>query len=126
MSDVKIAALLRQLRLEHNLTQAYLGKLLGRDQTYYSRLETGQKEIKLIEAKLLAEEYKIDLNIFYASDGLADVISSSTHLLSAEGTLDISLMEHLDYCMQSKEYLKLFRAYIQLCQQYGLAKDFTK
>lgn len=126
MSDEKIGTLLRQLRLEHNLTQAYLGKLLGKDQTYYSRLETGQKEIKLIEAKLLAEVYKIDLNIFYASDGLADVIGAPVHLLAAEGTLDISLMEHLDHCMQSKQYLKLFRAYIQLCQQYGLAKDVLK
>ena len=69
---------------------------------------------------------KIDLNIFYASDGLVDVIGTPAHILSAEGTLDISLMEHLDYCMQSKQYLKLFRAYIQLCQQYGISKDFTK
>lgn len=126
MSDEKITILLRQLRLEHNLTQAYLGKLLGKDQTYYSRLETGQKEIKLSEATILAKEYRIDLNIFFASDALADVVKASTHLIAEEAELSISLIEHLDHCMQSKQYLKLFRAYIQLCQQYGLSKDFTK
>ena len=41
MSRNYIAKLLRELRLKHNYTQAHLGTLLGKNQTYYSRLEAG-------------------------------------------------------------------------------------
>jgi transcriptional regulator with XRE-family HTH domain len=58
----KIGENLRDLRLEKNYTQEYLGEVLGKsDYTSYQRLEHGKSELKIQDAYKLAKFYKLPL-----------------------------------------------------------------
>lgn len=53
---------LKELRLQHNLTQEYLGEVLGKtDYTAYQRIEHGKSELKFADAYKLAKLYKIPM-----------------------------------------------------------------
>jgi transcriptional regulator with XRE-family HTH domain len=58
----RIAENLKELRLEHNYSQEYLGEVLGKnDYTAYQRLEHGKAELKFADAYKLARLYKIPM-----------------------------------------------------------------
>ena len=55
---------LKKARLERNLQQADVAKLLKRTQSYMSKIESGQRRIDIIQLKELAKIYKKDVNYF--------------------------------------------------------------
>jgi transcriptional regulator with XRE-family HTH domain len=119
MSSDSLCKLLRNLRIKNNYTQAYLGKILGKNQSYYSRLETGNATISLDEVKTLAKEYKVSLNSFFEDD----IIQDKTNEIEPSTGTD-SFKEHLIKCVKDEEYFRLFRAYIKLCRDNGIEPDF--
>lgn len=57
--------LLKRLRIENNKTQEEAAKVLGyKGKSGYSMLENGKVELTIQKAKLLAEFYKVDIQIF--------------------------------------------------------------
>lgn len=60
---------LKELRLEHNYTQEYIGEVLGKtDYTAYQRLEHGKSELKFSDAYKLAKLYKIPMEHIFNPD----------------------------------------------------------
>ena len=110
MSLNYIAKLLRELRLKHNLTQDYLGHKLGKNQTYYSRLESGKSELTIPEAKILAKEFNVSLNKFFEEIDCEDeLIEDNSAVFS----------EYLTKCFK-EEYFKILKEYLKVCQDKGI------
>lgn len=55
---------LRAARIEAQLDQVSVAKLLGRSQSYISKIESGQRRIDLIQIKEFAKIYKKNLKYF--------------------------------------------------------------
>lgn len=55
---------LRKLRVEAGYSQVELGKLLGRDQTFVSKYETGERRLGMLEIKDLCETLGLSLEQF--------------------------------------------------------------
>ncbi len=53
---------LRDLREDHNLTQTYVGKLLGVSQRAYSSYESGNRAIPIESLSHLADFYKTSVD----------------------------------------------------------------
>jgi len=62
-----LVAKLIQAREERGLKQADVAKLLGRTQSYVSKIEAGQRRIDIIQLKEFAKIYKKNLNFFIKS-----------------------------------------------------------
>ncbi|AHM62339.1 XRE family transcriptional regulator [Flammeovirgaceae bacterium 311] len=60
-----IAEILRRLRLEHNYTQEKLGDVLGVEYSTYGKYEKGASKLRLDQAKILADFYRMSLDDFY-------------------------------------------------------------
>jgi transcriptional regulator with XRE-family HTH domain len=59
-----LVAKLIKAREERNFTQEDVAKLLGRTQSYVSKIEAGQRRIDIIQLKEFAKIYKKDLKFF--------------------------------------------------------------
>lgn len=57
----QIVVKLRKLRLAAGLDQIEVAKMLGKSQSYISKIESGQRRIDLIQLKQLAKIYKKDI-----------------------------------------------------------------
>ncbi len=58
--------LLKELRIKNGKTQEEVAKVLGyKGKSGYSMLENGKVELTIQKAKLLAEFYKVDIQIFF-------------------------------------------------------------
>ena len=55
---------LKKARIEAGLDQKEVAKLLGRSQSYVSKIESGQRRIDIIQLKEFARIYKKDLDYF--------------------------------------------------------------
>lgn len=55
---------LRKARLDAGLDQVKVGKLLGKTQSYVSKIESGQRRIDVVALKELARIYKKSFNYF--------------------------------------------------------------
>lgn len=55
---------IKKARKEADLDQKKVAKLLGRTQSYVSKVETGQVRIDIIQLKEFARIYKKDLKFF--------------------------------------------------------------
>lgn len=55
---------LKQARLDAGLDQTHAAKLLGKTQSYVSKVEAGQRRIDVVELKQFAEIYKKKLSFF--------------------------------------------------------------
>ena len=53
-----------EAREERNLRQEDVAKLLGRTQSYISKIEAGQRRIDLIQLKEVAKIYKQNIDFF--------------------------------------------------------------
>lgn len=61
-----MSELLKKLRIENGKTQEEVAKVLGyKGKSGYSMLENGKVELTIQKAKLLAEYYKVDIQIFF-------------------------------------------------------------
>ncbi len=64
MKKSRLAALLRQVRLEAHLTQSQLAEILGESQSYVSKYETGERRLDLIEIEAICKAVGITLTNF--------------------------------------------------------------
>ena len=64
MKKVNLAALLRQIRLEADLTQLQLAEKIGQTQSYVSKYESGEQRLDLIELEAVCEAVGISLTDF--------------------------------------------------------------
>ena len=55
---------LKKARVEAGLDQEKAAKLLGKTQSYISKIESGQRRIDIIQLKIFAKIYKKNLNFF--------------------------------------------------------------
>lgn len=55
---------LRKARAEAGLNQKKAARLLGKTQSYISKVESGQRRIDVVQLKEFARIYKKDLNFF--------------------------------------------------------------
>jgi len=58
----ELTARLRQARRSAALSQADVARLLGRSQSYVSKIESGQRQIKLTQLRELAGVYQTDID----------------------------------------------------------------
>lgn len=64
MKKSRLAALLRQVRLEANLTQSQLADAIGETQSYVSKYENGEQRLDLIELEAVCDAAGIPLTVF--------------------------------------------------------------
>jgi transcriptional regulator with XRE-family HTH domain len=64
MKKTHLAALLRQTRLDANLTQSQLAEKIGQTQSYVSKYENGEQRLDLIELEVVCKAMKISLSDF--------------------------------------------------------------
>ncbi len=64
----ELAARIRIAREESGLTQSQLGDLLGKQQTFVSKLELGERSISLLEAKKLSDVLGIKVTSLLGND----------------------------------------------------------
>jgi len=55
---------LKKARIEAGLDQQQAGKLLGKTQSYISKIEAGQRRIDIIQLKEFAKAYKKPVDFF--------------------------------------------------------------
>jgi len=55
---------LKKARQEAGLEQTEVAKLLGKTQSYLSKIESGQRRIDVVQLKEFAKIYKKDINFF--------------------------------------------------------------
>ncbi|OGP15952.1 MAG: hypothetical protein A2054_09305 [Deltaproteobacteria bacterium GWA2_55_10] len=61
---IELVSRLKQARIEAGLNQKEAADLLGKTQSYISKIEAGQRKIDIMQLKLFAKIYKKDLNYF--------------------------------------------------------------
>lgn len=70
MSDIyskehnKVVDKLKKAREEAGLDQIKVAKLLGKTQSFISKIESGQRKIDVVQLKALAKIYKKNLDYF--------------------------------------------------------------
>lgn len=64
MKKNRLAALLRQVRLDANLTQSQLADKIGQTQSYVSKYENGEQRLDLIELEVVCKAVGISLTDF--------------------------------------------------------------
>jgi len=55
---------LKKARQEVNLSQDKVAKILGKTQSYISKIESGQRKIDIVQLKEFAKIYKKNLDFF--------------------------------------------------------------
>jgi transcriptional regulator with XRE-family HTH domain len=64
MKKRHLAALLRQVRVEADLTQGQVAKGIGQTQSYVSKYESGEQRLDLIELEAVCKAVGISLTDF--------------------------------------------------------------
>lgn len=64
MRKSRLATLLRQVRLDANLTQSQLAEAIGETQSYVSKYENGEQRLDLIELEAVCKAVGIRLTAF--------------------------------------------------------------
>lgn len=64
MKKSSLAALLRQVRMNANLTQSQLAEKIGQTQSYVSKYENGEQRLDLIELELVCKAVGVPLTDF--------------------------------------------------------------
>jgi transcriptional regulator with XRE-family HTH domain len=61
MKRSRLAALLRQARLDADLTQAQLADAIGQSQSYVSKYESGEQRLDLVELDAICKAVDVPL-----------------------------------------------------------------
>jgi transcriptional regulator with XRE-family HTH domain len=85
LSDIDIGRNVRETRVERNLTQADLAKLVFLDRTAISRLESGQRTVTAPELASIATALGVEIGSLAAVDGMT---APSTNLTPERITSD--------------------------------------
>ena len=64
MKKRRLAALLRQARVEANLTQGQVAERIGQTQSYVSKYESGEQRLDLIELEAVCNAVGLPLTEF--------------------------------------------------------------
>ena len=64
MKKTRLAALLRQVRLDANLTQSQVADKIGQTQSYVSKYENGEQRLDLIELEAVCKAVGVSLTDF--------------------------------------------------------------
>lgn len=64
MKKSSLAALLRQVRMNANLTQSQLAEKIGQTQSYVSKYENGEQRLDLIELEIVCKAVGVSLTDF--------------------------------------------------------------
>ena len=64
MKKSSLAALLRQIRMNANLTQSQLAEKIGQTQSYVSKYENGEQRLDLIELEIVCKAVGVPLTDF--------------------------------------------------------------
>jgi len=64
MKKDRLAALLREIRIEANLTQLQIAEKIGQTQSYVSKYENGEQRLDLIELEAVCKAVGTDLQEF--------------------------------------------------------------
>ncbi len=64
MKKARLAALLRQVRLDADLTQLQIAQKIGQTQSYVSKYENGEQRLDLIELEVVCKAVGISLTDF--------------------------------------------------------------
>lgn len=64
MRKTRLANLLRQIRLDANITQLQLAEKIGQTQSYVSKYENGEQRLDLIELETVCKAIGISLTDF--------------------------------------------------------------
>lgn len=64
MKKTRLAALLRQVRLDADLTQMQLADKIGQTQSYVSKYENGEQRLDLIELEAVCKAVGVSLTDF--------------------------------------------------------------
>lgn len=68
MNNTNIGLRMKELREQANLRQSQVAAYLGVDQSYLSKMETGERAISVEQLERLAELYGCDLEVFENPD----------------------------------------------------------
>jgi len=60
----RLRKLLKQARLDNKLSQRQAGELLGQDQAFISKIESGKRQVDFLEMEHLAQIYGKELSFF--------------------------------------------------------------
>jgi Helix-turn-helix len=60
----RLRKLLKKARLDNKLSQRQAGELLGQDQMFISKIESGHRQVDFIEVEHLAQIYRKELSFF--------------------------------------------------------------
>ncbi len=64
MKKTVLTYLLRQIRLEANLTQVQVAQMIGQKQSYVSKYESGEQRLDLIELEAICNATGVTLTDF--------------------------------------------------------------
>ena len=64
MKKARLATLLRQVRIDANLTQIQVAEKIGQTQSYVSKYESGEQRLDLIELEAVCAAVGISLTHF--------------------------------------------------------------
>lgn len=64
MKKERLASLLRQIRLDANLTQLQLAEKIGQKQSYVSKYENGEQRLDLMELEAVCKAVGVSLTDF--------------------------------------------------------------
>ncbi len=64
MKKRRLAALLRQVRVDADLTQGQVAEKIGQTQSYVSKYENGEQRLDLIELEAVCKAVRIPLTEF--------------------------------------------------------------
>ncbi len=59
-----LIARLKRARLDAGLDQITVARILGKSQSYISKIESGQRRVDIVQLKQFAKIYKKDLEFF--------------------------------------------------------------
>ena len=84
---------IQKQRIQRNITQDYLASKLGMSRPTYIRIERGERELTVIEAKMLAEVFHTSLEDFLASRESTHVVTLTKQPARKTGYLRIRVTE---------------------------------
>ena len=90
-----IAQGLKNLRLEKDYTQEYVGSILGgRDSSLVYRLESGKTDLKLGDAAKLADLYEVSIDYIYdpSKQRKPDIVSEPREPYYTRAKLQVSVL----------------------------------